>query len=187
MKIAIFWDIAPCSSYMNRRFRECIASIFRAENQLSKELIWQQSTIPHFLQFQCPIRSDAASRIYRRTSFCLLQERIHQPDMGWTQCPESCWSHICIWSGTCPLMFGTWLSNSRVRRLHASLIKEKPGIAGSFSSCMRPNTCLFRPTARRLLRPPLAHFCLSHTPVFSNWPLHTPTQLLAHIKPGERE
>jgi hypothetical protein len=36
-----------------------------------------QSTIPHFLQFHHHIRSEAARRIYRRTSFCLLRERIH--------------------------------------------------------------------------------------------------------------
>jgi hypothetical protein len=35
------------------------------------------STIPCFLQFQLRLNSDAANVIYRRTSFCLLDERIH--------------------------------------------------------------------------------------------------------------
>jgi hypothetical protein len=33
MNIAIFWDIAPCSPYMNRLSEERITSIFRVENQ----------------------------------------------------------------------------------------------------------------------------------------------------------
>ncbi|XP_021918665.1 uncharacterized protein LOC110829347 [Zootermopsis nevadensis] len=36
-----------------------------------------QGTVPHFLQFHHHIHSEAAKRIYRRTSFCLLRERIH--------------------------------------------------------------------------------------------------------------
>jgi hypothetical protein len=47
MKNAVFWDVAPCRSCVNRRF----GGTYRL--------------------------CDAASRIYRRTSFCLLRERIH--------------------------------------------------------------------------------------------------------------
>jgi hypothetical protein len=61
----------------------------------------------------------------------------------------------------------TWLCDSQLRRLHMSLIKEKPGTAGSFSSCMRPNTRQSCPTTRRLLKLTLAHSCLPHTPAFT--------------------
>jgi hypothetical protein len=37
MKIAIFWDTAPCSPYMNRRFGGTYHLIFRVKNQLSKK------------------------------------------------------------------------------------------------------------------------------------------------------
>ncbi|XP_021931121.1 uncharacterized protein LOC110835326 [Zootermopsis nevadensis] len=36
-----------------------------------------QGTVPHYLQFHHHIHSEAAKRIYRKTSFCLLRERIH--------------------------------------------------------------------------------------------------------------
>jgi hypothetical protein len=37
MKTAIFWDIAPCSPYMNDVSEERITSIFMVENQPSKK------------------------------------------------------------------------------------------------------------------------------------------------------
>jgi hypothetical protein len=36
MNVAAFWDIAPCSPYVNRRFRGTITYIFRVKNQPSK-------------------------------------------------------------------------------------------------------------------------------------------------------
>jgi hypothetical protein len=37
MNVSIFWDIAPCSPYMNRRFGGCIISIFRVGNELREK------------------------------------------------------------------------------------------------------------------------------------------------------
>jgi len=39
---------------------------------------WDHNTIPRFLQFHHHIHPCAANKIYQRTSFALLQERIHQ-------------------------------------------------------------------------------------------------------------
>jgi hypothetical protein len=40
MKNAVFWDVAPCRSCVNRRFGERIASIFRVEKSASEEPAW---------------------------------------------------------------------------------------------------------------------------------------------------
>jgi hypothetical protein len=37
LKNAVFWDVAPCRSCVNRRFGESIASIFRVEKFASEE------------------------------------------------------------------------------------------------------------------------------------------------------
>jgi hypothetical protein len=40
MKNDVFWNVAPCSSCVNLRFGERIASIFRVEKSASEEPAW---------------------------------------------------------------------------------------------------------------------------------------------------
>jgi hypothetical protein len=40
LKNAVFWDVAPCSSCVNRHFGGTITSIFRVEKSASKEPAW---------------------------------------------------------------------------------------------------------------------------------------------------
>jgi hypothetical protein len=48
MKVSIFWDIAPCSPYMKRRFGGCISSLQgrkRAEEKTSVQQVARQNLI----------------------------------------------------------------------------------------------------------------------------------------------
>jgi hypothetical protein len=57
MKIAVFWDVAPCRSYVNRRFGGTYCLHFRVEKPASKE--------PAFFRFSCDISFNAAAwRLY---------------------------------------------------------------------------------------------------------------------------
>jgi hypothetical protein len=56
INVAIFWDISPCSPYVNRRFGKSNISIFRVENQPSKKPAFsrlsRQNTIFHSFLFK---------------------------------------------------------------------------------------------------------------------------------------
>jgi hypothetical protein len=88
MKNAVFWDVAPCRSCVNRRLEERIASIFKVEKSTSEEPAWAGccrlpgSSLTEFSTLKMEaIRSSETSVHTRSTRHhvpkdCILQNQI---------------------------------------------------------------------------------------------------------------